>query len=116
MDHGLIEWMGRMPSSLKVRNGTGKYLLKRAMQGRLPDEIIHRRKSGFAVPLAQWFRGPLRTRVERLHTSAALLGCGFFEPRGVGAVVAAHVEGRRDNSRAIWSLLMFEAFLKCSLP
>jgi asparagine synthase (glutamine-hydrolysing) len=115
MDHELVEWMGRMPSSLKVRNGHGKYLLKRAMQGRLPDEIIHRRKTGFAVPLAQWFRGPLRQRVEQLSTSAALLGCGFFEPRAVGAVVAAHVEGRRDNSRAIWSLLMFEAFLKCSL-
>jgi asparagine synthase (glutamine-hydrolysing) len=115
MDHRLIEWMARMPSSLKVRNGSGKYLLKRTMQGRLPDEIINRRKTGFAVPLAQWFRGPLRQRVERLHESPALLSCGFFEPRGVAAIVAAHVEGKRDNSRAIWSLVMFEAFLKCSL-
>jgi asparagine synthase (glutamine-hydrolysing) len=114
MDHPLVEWMARLPSRLKIRDGAGKFLLKRAMRGKLPDDTIDRRKSGFAVPLAQWFRGPLRERIARLKTSSVLLDSGLFDARGIGALVGAHQEQQQDYSQAIWSLLMFEAFLKCS--
>ena len=63
MDHPLVEWLATLPSSLKVRGQEGKYLLKKAMEPHLPREIMYRPKMGFAVPLASWFRGPLRERV-----------------------------------------------------
>ncbi len=114
MDHPLVEWMGRLPSSQKVRNDQGKILLKQTMRGKVPDEIIDRRKAGFAVPLAKWFRGPLRERIERLPASPELLECGFFKGRGIDTLVSAHLQGHRDYSATLWSLLMFEAFLKCN--
>ena len=63
MDHPLVEWLGTLPSPLKVRGRQGKWLLKKAMEPRLPREVLYRPKMGFAVPLARWFRGPLRQRV-----------------------------------------------------
>ena len=60
MDHPLVEWLATLPSSLKVRGQEGKYLLKKAMEPHLPREVLYRPKMGFAVPLARWFRGPLR--------------------------------------------------------
>jgi asparagine synthase (glutamine-hydrolysing) len=62
MDHPLVEWLASLPPSLKVRGQESKYLLKRAMEPYLPAEILYRPKMGFAVPLARWFRGPLRQR------------------------------------------------------
>ena len=63
MDHPLVEWLATLPPSLKIRGQEGKYLLKKAMEPHLPSEILYRPKMGFAVPLARWFRGPLRQRV-----------------------------------------------------
>ncbi len=63
MDHPLVEWLATLPSALKVRGREGKYLFKKAMEAHLPDEVLYRPKMGFAVPLAGWFRGPLRDRV-----------------------------------------------------
>ena len=63
MDHQLVEWLATLPSSLKLRGGEGKWLLKKAMEPHLPHDILYRPKMGFAVPLARWFRGPLRERV-----------------------------------------------------
>ena len=61
MDHELVEWMATLPSSHKVQGAEGKYLFKRALEPRLPDAVLYRPKMGFSVPLARWFRGPLRT-------------------------------------------------------
>jgi asparagine synthase (glutamine-hydrolysing) len=63
MDHPLVEWLATLPSSLKVRGQEGKYLLKKAMEPHLPHDILYRPKMGFSVPLARWFRGPLKQRV-----------------------------------------------------
>jgi asparagine synthase (glutamine-hydrolysing) len=112
MDHELIEWMGTLPSSLKIRGNEGKYLLKAAMEERLPEHILYRRKMGFAVPLAEWFRGPLRARVGALGKSEALLDTGIFSAAGITDLVDMHRSGVRDYSAALWSLLMFESFAK----
>jgi asparagine synthase (glutamine-hydrolysing) len=112
MDHPLAEWLGRLPSSLKMRGGEGKWILKKAMEPCLPHEVMYRPKMGFAVPLARWFRGPLASRTRRLATSEHLQETGFFDARYIERLVHIHESGRRDLSAPLWTLMMFDAFLR----
>ena len=112
MDHPLVEWLATLPSSLKVRGAEGKFVLKKAMEPYLPAEILYRPKMGFAVPLAGWFRGPLRQRVRDAVLGERLLDTGIFNPAYLKHLVDAHQSGLRDYSAPLWSLLMFDAFLK----
>jgi asparagine synthase (glutamine-hydrolysing) len=111
MDHPLVEWLASLPSSMKVRGQEGKVLLKTAMAPYLPHELMYRRKMGFSVPLARWFRGPLRERVREAVLGAALAETGFFNRQYLVHLVEAHQSGLRDFSAALWTLLMFDAFL-----
>ncbi|MEO7500322.1 MAG: XrtA/PEP-CTERM system amidotransferase, partial [Casimicrobiaceae bacterium] len=72
MDHPLVEWLASLPPLLKIRDNEGKWLLKKAMEPRLPHEVLYRPKMGFAVPLARWFRGPLRERVRATLTGGVM--------------------------------------------
>ena len=112
MDHPLVEWLASLPSSFKVRGGEGKWLLKKAMEPRLPQEVLYRRKMGFAVPLARWFRGPLRERVREALLGERLAGTGFFDRDYLRHLVDQHQSGLRDYSSSLWALLMFDAFLR----
>jgi asparagine synthase (glutamine-hydrolysing) len=112
MDHPLVEWVATLPSRLKVRSGESKWLLKKAMEPHLPHAIMYRPKMGFAVPLARWFRGPLRDRVRDAVMHGQLQDTGFFDPAYLRRLVEDHIAGRRDYSQPLWSLMMFEAFLR----
>ncbi|MBE0549698.1 MAG: amidotransferase 1, exosortase A system-associated [Rubrivivax sp.] len=112
MDHKLVEWLGTLPSSLKVRGQEGKYLLKKAMEPKLPADILYRPKMGFSVPLARWFRGPLKQRVRDAVLGERLMSTGWFNPDYLRHLVDAHQAGTRDYSSPLWTLLMFEAFLR----
>lgn len=112
LDHPLVEWISGLPPSLKLRGGEGKYLLKKAMEPHLPNDILYRRKQGFAVPLDQWFRGPLKQRLQDTILGERLQDAGLFEMNTLRHLVDAHVSGRRDYSAPLWSLFMFEAFLR----
>jgi asparagine synthase (glutamine-hydrolysing) len=112
MDHPLVEWLASLPSSLKVRGLEGKWLLKKAMEPRLPRDVLYRPKMGFAVPLARWFRGPLRARAESALTGERLLATGIFDGSYLREIMQAHLSGTRDHSAPIWTLLMFDAFLR----
>ena len=112
LDHELVEWIATLPSNLKLRGGEGKYVFKKALAGHLPHHILYRKKQGFAVPLAQWFRGPLRERVREALLGPRLADTGFFNKKYLHEIVDQHQAGRRDYSAPIWSLLMFEAFLR----
>jgi asparagine synthase (glutamine-hydrolysing) len=112
MDHPLVEWLATLPSSLKLRGGEGKYLLKQSMQPYLPAELMYRPKQGFAVPLAKWFRGPLRTRVTESLVGERLASTGMFNPTYLRHLLDSHLSGARDYSAPIWTLLMFDGFLK----
>jgi len=116
MDHPLVEWLATLPSSLKLRDGEGKFLLKRAMEPRLPEAVLYRPKMGFAVPLARWFRGPLRGRVREAVLGERLADTGWFNRDYLSHLVDAHASGVRDYSAPLWSLLMFDAFLRTSDP
>ena len=112
MDHPLVEWLATLPSSLKVRGQEGKFLLKKAMEPRLSDDILYRPKMGFAVPLARWFRGPLKQRVRDAILGPRLAETGWFNRAYLQHLVDAHQSGARDYSAPLWTLLMFEAFLR----
>lgn len=112
MDHSLVEWAAGLPSALKIRDGESKWLLKKAMEPHLPHDIMYRPKMGFAVPLIRWFRGPLRERVRKALLEGELQATGIFEDRYLEHLVDAHESGRRDYSGPLWSLMMFEAFLR----
>lgn len=112
MDHELVEWMATLPSSLKIRGQEGKFLLKKALEPKLPDDVLYRPKMGFAVPLARWFRGPLRDRMREAILGPRLAETGWFNRAYLEHLIEAHLSGARDYSAPLWSLLMFEAFLR----
>ncbi|MGB5299538.1 MAG: XrtA/PEP-CTERM system amidotransferase, partial [Thiogranum sp.] len=110
LDHEFVEWLAGLPPELKLRGRQGKYLFKKSLESRLPNEILYRAKMGFAVPLASWFRGPLRERVKSALLGPRMLDSGIFDRRFLQQLVDQHQSGRRDFSTPIWTLLMFEAF------
>lgn len=112
LDYELLEWAAGLPTDLKLKGGTGKYILKKGLEADLPEEILYRRKMGFAVPLERWFRGPLRERVHALGDSPWLADTGIFERRALKGMISLHLAGRRDYSPGLWSLLMLEGFLR----
>jgi asparagine synthase (glutamine-hydrolysing) len=112
LDHKLMEWVSGLPPEYKLNGREGKYLFKKALRPYLPDEILYRPKMGFAVPLASWFRGPLRERVQHTVLGPVMADSGFFTMSFLRQLVEQHQSGRRDNSAALWTLLMFETFLR----
>lgn len=112
MDHELLEWLATLPSDLKIRGQEGKYLFKKAMEPRLPDDVLYRPKMGFAVPLARWFRGPLRQRVRDAVLGPRLAATGWFNQDYLRHLLDAHQSGAQDYSASLWSLMMFESFLR----
>jgi asparagine synthase (glutamine-hydrolysing) len=112
LDHPFLEWTARIPRSLKLRGGEGKYVFKKALEPQLPPDILYRPKMGFAVPLASWFRGPLHDRVRTALTGPALRDTGMFDMARLALLVDQHQSGVNDHSAVLWSLLMFESFLR----
>ena len=116
MDHPLVEWLATLPSGLKIRGTESKFLLKKAMEPHLPRDIMYRPKMGFAVPLARWFRGPLKQRVRDELLGGPMLETGWFNPDAIRQIVEQHESGVRDHSTPIWVMLMFDAFLRAAIP
>lgn len=108
LDHRLVEFAAKLPASMRLRRGEGKWLMKRAMRGTLPDDILYRRKMGFVTPVSAWFRGPLSGEAQRL---AGLADTGWFDRATLEKVGADHIAGRRDHGRLLWQLAMFEKAL-----
>jgi asparagine synthase (glutamine-hydrolysing) len=108
LDHKVIEFAATIPSALKYRGRTSKYLLKRYLDGRVPASAIHRPKMGFSVPLAGWLRGDLRALGEELVLSERALARGYFVRAHVRRLWAAHQAGTRDHSHHLWTLMVLE--------
>lgn len=112
LDHQLMEWVSGLPVTFKLKGAECKYLLKRALEPYLPHEIMYRRKMGFSIPLAEWFRGPLQEKLRAALLSPRMADSGLFDMGFVKCMVDEHARGVRDYSSPLWSLLMFEAFLR----
>ena len=112
MDHELVQWLASLPSNMKIRGQEGKYLFKKSMEPHLPQDVLYRPKMGFSVPLARWFRGPLKQRVRDAVLGERLAATGWFDTDYLRHLVEAHQSGARDYSSPLWTLLMFEAFLR----
>lgn len=111
LDHRLVEFGARLPEALRVRRGTGKYLMKQVMRRSLPDDILFRPKMGFVTPIAQWLRGPLAGEAHGIADSAALGRTGWFDAATMRAMAQAHVAGAADHSRLLWQLVMLDRSL-----
>lgn len=109
LDHTLIEWAATLPSGIKLKDGEGKYLLKKSMEPHLPEDILYRPKMGFGVPLCDWFRGPLKTRLKESLDNGVLAKTGLFNMEYIEQLVSQHQSGVRDHSSILWSILMFES-------
>lgn len=112
MDHELVEWLATLPSAYKIQGQEGKAIFKKSMEPYLPHEVLYRQKMGFSVPLARWFRGPLKQRVRDAVLGERLKDTGWFNPDYLNHLVDVHQSGRADYSAPLWALLMFEAFLR----
>ena len=99
---------------MKIQGGEGKLVFKRGFEPLLPHDVLYRPKMGFSVPLAKWLRGPLANRMTSSVLSERMLGSGFFKESALRQIVDQHKSGRRDHSDALWSLIMFDAFLRVS--
>jgi asparagine synthase (glutamine-hydrolysing) len=111
LDYRLIEFAARLPVSMRIRGGEGKWLLKKAMEGHLPLDILYRPKMGFVTPVSKWFRGPLAHEAQDLVTKSLLVETGWFDAAALQGAVAAHRSGLSDNGRLIWQLFMLEKSL-----
>ena len=110
LDHRIIEHAWRLPLDLKVRYGEGKWLLKQVLYRYVPQEIIDRPKMGFAVPIDQWLRGPLRDWAENLLDTDRLTAEGFFHSSEVRCKWDQHLSGACDWAALLWPILMFQAW------
>ena len=109
LDHTFVELTTRIPSALKLLGLQRlKRLLKEALADRLPSEILARGKQGFGVPFGAWFRGPLSSFLRQTLSIDAVRAGGVFDAPAVSSLVAEHVGGRRDHTRVLWSILIFE--------
>jgi asparagine synthase (glutamine-hydrolysing) len=112
LDHKLVEWISRIPPELKIHNGEGKYIFKKSMEKYLSNDILYRPKMGFSVPLQRWFKGPLLATVQRALINPIISDSGYFNNDYLSKILHDHQIGIKDYSSCLWSLLMFESFLR----
>ena len=110
LDYRIVEFSTRLPLCLKFRSGQGKWLLRQVLYKYVPRNLVDRPKMGFRLPLASWLRGPLRSWAEDLLQPTNLEEAGFLSSRPIRERWKEHVEGRRDWSRHLWSVIMFQAW------
>jgi asparagine synthase (glutamine-hydrolysing) len=108
LDHQLVELATSLPMDLKLRRLTTKYVLKRALAGVLPRDILERPKKGFGVPLGRWFRRELAPMLRDACAPDVIRRAGLFRPEAVGQLLAEHAEGRRDHRKKLYTLLAFQ--------
>jgi asparagine synthase (glutamine-hydrolysing) len=110
LDHRVAEFAARIPVSMQIRGGTGKTILRRLLYRHAPEAMFNRRKAGFAVPVGEWIRGPLRDWAEDLLNPATLVSEGYWDATMVERRWRAHLAGTQNSTQALWTVLMFQAW------
>ena len=111
LDHRVVEFAARLPMSMKLRNGGGKWILRRLLDQYVPPELMDRPKKGFSLPIAEWLRGSLREWAEELLDESRMRRDGYFHPKIIRKVWEDHLSGQRDFRHHVWAVLMFQAWL-----
>jgi len=110
LDHKLIEYVWKIPHSLKFRNGQGKWILRQILNQYVPENLSERPKMGFGVPIDAWLRGPLRDWAENLLNERKLQQEGFFNQKLIRDKWAEHLSGNKNWQSDLWDILMFQAW------
>jgi len=108
LDHRLLEFACAIPSELKLKGMTTKYILKRALRDIVPRQIIRRKKHGFGVPVGRWFRASLKRYLHETLLDPHALRRGYFHEAALRRLIDEHQSGKRDHGHRLWSLLTFE--------
>jgi asparagine synthase (glutamine-hydrolysing) len=108
LDHKLVEFVAKLPPSLKLRGWTTKYILRKAMEDILPQEILHRKKMGFPVPLREWFRKGVFQDLQEYLLGDRTMARGYFNRTYIKNLLNSHISGFQNHSERLWSLLNFE--------
>jgi asparagine synthase (glutamine-hydrolysing) len=111
LDYELVEFVMGLPTELKLKGFTSKYVLKKAMKPFLPKEVIQRKKKGFGVPIAKWVKGPLRELFEELLSPERIRREGFLNPEYVTTLLQDHLMNKKDNRKQLWTLLVWELWV-----
>ena len=112
LDPDVMAFAWSLPMAMKLREGRGKWILRRLLDRYVPRGLIERPKMGFSIPLDAWLRGPLREWAEDLLAEDRLRREGFFDPRPIRSAWAQHASGRARLGSRLWSVLMFQAWLE----
>jgi asparagine synthase (glutamine-hydrolysing) len=112
LDDALVDFAFSLPGRYKLRGRRGKYLLRRAARGKIPDAIVDRPKKGFGIPLAAWLRGPLHDRLAAVVNGSPLWDTGLAERRVFQTWHREHRERRRDRSKPLWALYVLDRWLR----
>jgi len=108
LDHRLIRFAARLPESMRLRGGEGKWLMKRALAAHVPPGILRRTKMGFVTPVSDWFRGALADQAAALARSPTMIETGWFSMSEITTLAAEHRAGRADHGRTLWQLLILD--------
>ena len=110
LDHRVVEFALRLPDALKRSDGRGKYLLRQVLYRHVPRNLVDRPKTGFAIPIGAWLRGPLRDWAEEMLDPRQLRADGLLDPATIRAAWAEHLSGARNLQYQLWGVLMFQSW------
>jgi len=112
LDHRVAQVAWRLPMAMKIRGGTSKWVLRQILYNYVPRELIERPKAGFAMPIGQWLRGPLRAWADELLHPDRLGREGYLSPELISRLWQQHLSGRYDHTTKLWTVLMWQAWLE----
>jgi asparagine synthase (glutamine-hydrolysing) len=112
LNHELVDFVTRLPARMKLNGLTTKFLLRKILKGKIPDDILRRNKKGFGIPVAEWIKNDLRGLIMEHLNPGKIKREGFFRPSFVSALLSDHFNGVKNNRKKIWAIFIFELWLE----